>query len=134
MLEKSKKITKEIKELNKQSREILNQIKKTRDPLKLENLQKEFDALQEKVSTLLPLAFEEAESDCPALQKDELTQEQAQEVWDSIRATIRLAKFNDSGIELPEIDMAKIFQGSKTAKWQEVNSQIQKIIKIWKPD
>lgn len=58
---------------------------------------------------------------------------QAQAVWDSIRNNIRLAKFNDAGIELPAIDMAKLFQGRKSATWQDINAKVQDIINTWEP-
>jgi len=133
MIDKAKKYLKEVKELNKQGRAILNEMKKTRNPQKLEALKKELDLVQDKVSVILPLAFEEAESDSPTPPKDEVTQEQAQEVWDSIRKKIRLAKFNDEGIELPAIDMAKLFRGRKSATLRDINSQVKDIINGWEP-
>ena len=67
------------------------------------------------------------------MRKEHITQKQAQDVWDSIRTNIRLAKFNDAGIELPAIDMAKLFRGHKSATWQEINCQVQDIINKWEP-
>ena len=64
---------------------------------------------------------------------DMITPMQAQAVWDSIRDNIRLAKFKDEGIELPAIDMAKLFQGRKSATWQDINAQVQDIINGWEP-
>ena len=65
--------------------------------------------------------------------KERVTQKQAQDVWDAIRWKIRLARFNDEGIELPAIDMAKLFRGRKTATWKDINSQVQDIINGWEP-
>jgi hypothetical protein len=67
------------------------------------------------------------------MRKERITQMQAQAVWDSIRNNIRLAKFNDAGIELPAIDMAKLFQGRKSATWQDINAIVQDIINTWEP-
>ena len=67
------------------------------------------------------------------MNKERLTQEQAQATWNTIRKKIRLAKFNDDGIELPAIDMAKFFHGRKSATWQEINSKVQDIINRWEP-
>lgn len=67
------------------------------------------------------------------MRKERITQMQAQAVWDSIRNIIRLAKFNDAGIELPAIDMAKLFQGRKSATWQDINAKVQDIINTWEP-
>lgn len=67
------------------------------------------------------------------MRKERITQKQAQAVWDSIRNNIRLAKFNNAGIELPAIDMAKLFQERKSATWQDINAQVQDIINRWEP-
>jgi len=65
--------------------------------------------------------------------KERITQKQAQDVWDAIRWKIRLARFSDEGIELPAIDMAKLFRGRKTVTWKDINAQIQDIINRWEP-
>ena len=67
------------------------------------------------------------------MRKERITQKQAQDVWDSIRTNIRLAKFNDAGIKLPTIDMGKIFGERKSATWKDINAQVQDIINRWEP-
>ena len=67
------------------------------------------------------------------MRKERITQQQAQAVWYSIRDHIRLAKFNDAGIELPAIDMSKLFHFRKSATWQDINAQVQDIINQWHP-
>ncbi len=67
------------------------------------------------------------------MRKERITEKQAQSVWDSIRTNIRLAKFNDVGIELPAIDMAKLFRGRQSATWKDINAQVQEFINRWEP-
>ena len=65
--------------------------------------------------------------------KERVTQKQAQDVWDAIRWKIRLARLNDEGIELPAIEMAKLFRGRKSATLRDINSQVKDIINGWEP-
>ena len=95
-------------------------------------LYKQFNAIQQridKVEILVKQILEEYEKPLT----DTITPRQAQNVWDNIRQSIRLAKFNDNGIELPAIDMSKLFRGRKYTTWQEINTQIQDIINEWEP-
>lgn len=131
-MDRRTKIIKEFKELNKQARSILNKMQRTSDPIILEELRKEFDEVNAQLSITQKSAIAILEDDKP-ITKDKVTQKQAQEIWDAIRNKIRLAKFNDSGIELPAIDMAKLFRGRKSATWQDINSQVQDIINEWEP-
>ena len=131
-MDRQTKTIKEFKELNKQARSILNKMKRTSNPLVLEELRKEFAEVEAQLSITQESAIAILEDDKP-ITKDKVTQKQAQEVWDDIRNKIRLAKFNDSGIELPAIDMAKLFRGRKSATWQDINSQVQDIINGWEP-
>lgn len=131
-MDRQTKTIKEFKELNKQARSILNKMKRTSDPIILEELRKEFDEVNAKLTIIQKSAIAILEDDKP-ITKDKVTQKQAQEIWDAIRNKIRLAKFNDSGIELPAIDMAKLFRGRKSATWQDINSQVQDIINGWEP-
>lgn len=131
-MDRQTKTIKEFKELNKQARSILNKMKRTSNPLVLEELRKEFAEVEAQLSITQESAIAILEDDKP-ITKDKVTQKQAQEVWDDIRNKIRLAKFNDSGIELPAIDMSKLFRGRKSATWQDINSQVQDIINGWEP-
>ena len=131
-MDRRTKTIKEFKELNKQARSILNKMQRTSDPIILEELRKEFDEVNAKLTIIQKSAIAILEDDKP-ITKDKVTQKQAQEIWDAIRNKIRLAKFNDSGIELPAIDMAKLFRGRKSATWQDINSQVQDIINGWEP-
>jgi len=122
-------VLKEYKQLNRQARSILKQMKVTPDSELRRELYKQFNAIQQridKVEVLVKQILEEYE-------KPIITPGQAQNVWDNIRQSIRLAKFNDNGIELPAIDMSKLFRGRKSATWQEINTQIQDIINEWEP-
>lgn len=67
------------------------------------------------------------------MSKERITQIQAQAIYDAIRNNIRLAKFNDSGIELPHIDMTELFQGRKSANIEKIQTGIQSIIDNWNP-
>lgn len=67
------------------------------------------------------------------MRKERITQKQAQAIYDAIRGNIRLAKYNDSGMELPHIDMADLFQGRKSTNIEEITTGIQSIIENWKP-
>ncbi len=67
------------------------------------------------------------------MSKERITQKQAQAIYDAIRNNIRLAKFNDSGIELPHIDMTELFQGRKSANIEKIQTGIQSIIDNWNP-
>lgn len=67
------------------------------------------------------------------MSKKTLTQQQAQETWDKIREQVRLAPFNDEGISLPDIDMAKIFRGRNSLTWEKVTQEVTSIIENWLP-
>ena len=123
------KVLTEYKQLNRQARAILKQMKNAPDSESRRELHEQFNAIQQridKVEVLVKQILEEYE-------KPIITPGQAQNVWDNIRQSIRLAKFNDNGIELPAIDMSKLFRGRKYATWQEINTQIQDIINEWEP-
>ncbi len=65
--------------------------------------------------------------------KKRITQVQAQKQWDEIRNRVRLAKYNDDGIELPAIDMGELFNGRKYATPQDISQQLKDIINRWNP-
>lgn len=67
------------------------------------------------------------------MSKERITPKQAQAIYDAIRNNIRLAKFNDSGLELPHIDMTELFHGRKSVHIEEITTGIQSIIEDWKP-
>ncbi len=68
------------------------------------------------------------------MRKERLTLQQAQANWDKIENHIKLAKFNDDGITLPHIDMAKIFNGRQSMTWHAITEEVQHIIDTWKPN
>ena len=67
------------------------------------------------------------------MRKERMTLQQAQEAWNKIEENIRLAPFNDEGISLPHIDMAKIFNGRKSMTWYAITDEVQRIIDEWQP-
>lgn len=67
------------------------------------------------------------------MSKKSMTQQQAQATWDKIRDHIRLAPFNDDGISLPHIDMAKIFNGRQSMSWNAITDEMQRIVESWQP-
>ena len=62
-----------------------------------------------------------------------MTLQQAQQAWDRIEQEIKLAPFNDDGISLPHIDMAKIFNGRQSMSWNAITDEIQRIVESWQP-
>ena len=68
------------------------------------------------------------------MRKERMTLQQAQQAWDKIEQNIKLAPFNDEGISLPHIDMAKIFNGRLSMSWQKITEAIQDIINKWDPE
>ena len=67
------------------------------------------------------------------MRKERMTLQQAQEAWNKIEENSRLAPFNDEGISLPHIDMAKIFNGRKSMTWHAITDEVQRIINEWQP-
>lgn len=67
------------------------------------------------------------------MRKERMTLQQAQEAWNKIEENIKLAPFNDEGICLPHIDMAKIFNGRKSMTWHAITDEMQRIINEWQP-
>lgn len=67
------------------------------------------------------------------MRKERLTLKQAQKVWNDIEQNIKLAPFNDEGINLPHIDMAKIFNGRQSMTWHAITDEVQRIIEEWQP-
>jgi len=129
-----KNILKELKSINKRARSIFAEMKKTNDPQTCAQLQKEFDENQAEFDEVWRSAETVLIKNSTAtIPEDEITLDQAQNVWNSIRENIRLAKFNDSGIELPDICMAKLFKDRKSVRWQDINAEVQSIIDKWEP-
>ena len=62
-----------------------------------------------------------------------MTLQQAQQTWDRIEQGVKLAPFNDDGINLPHIDMAKIFNGRQSMTWNAITDEIQRIVESWQP-
>ena len=67
------------------------------------------------------------------MNKKRMTLQQAQQTWDRIEQEIKLAPFNDDGISLPHIDMAKIFNSRQSMPWNAITDEIQRIVESWKP-
>lgn len=68
------------------------------------------------------------------MRKERMTLQQAQQTWDKIEQKIKLAPFNDEGITLPHIDMAKIFNGRQSMTWHAITDEVQHIIETWQPN
>lgn len=131
-LVEQKQYIKEFKELNRQTRTIIKKMSEASDHQTFLKLQNELDALQPRLDELTQIAktiIDENENP----PKNIMTPLQAQFIYDAIRQKIRLAKFKDSGIELPDINVKKLFHGRKIANVQDITNQIQDIINRWEP-
>lgn len=68
------------------------------------------------------------------MRPERLTLQQAQAIWDDMRNNIALNGLKDkNGVKLPIIDMAGIFAGRRSMKWQDIGNAIGSIIAAWEP-
>lgn len=127
-----KKFVKAFSRLNQQARAILNEYERTHDPDAKAELWQQLNEIQERLTEYNKIAaLTMGEDETSPL--DVVTIAKAQMTWDNIRSHLRLAKFNDEGIELPEIDMSQLFRGKEYATWQDINAHIKEIIDHWSP-
>jgi len=131
-LEEQKKVIEEFKQLNKQARAILKQMKQSLDFETSMALQEQFNAIKRRLDKISSNAIKILEENDKPL-TDIVTPTQAQNVWNGIRDNIRLAKFGDDGVPLPDIDMRKIFKRKKYLPLAEVTKEILSIIEKWQP-
>ena len=132
ILKQQKEFIRESRKLNRQSRSILRQMKESQDHQKYMELKTTFDALQVRLDELDKIGeklIEESEKP----ENGVVTPLQMYNLWSAIRGRIRLAKFGDNGVELPEIDVEKIFKGRRYRPLDEVTAEILSIIEKWQP-
>ena len=123
ILKQQKEFIRESRKLNRQSRSILRQMKESQDHQKYMELKTTFDALQVRLDELDKIGeklIEESEKP----ENGVVTPLQMYNLWSAIRGRIRLAKFGDNGVELPEIDVEKIFKGRRYRPLDEVTAEI----------
>ena len=131
-LQEQKKVVEEYKRLNKQARNILKQMKESPNletSMALETQFEEVQAQLDKIQTVAEMILKENEN--PPTDIVALTQ--AQRVWNDIRDHIRLAKYGDEGVQLPEIDMREIFKDKRHLPLTEVTNQILSFFENWQP-
>lgn len=134
-IKEQNQIVREMRQLNKASRVILKQMQATNDHEEFMTLKAELEAINHRFNEIVPTALKtlEENENPPKNETPTVTPLLAQFIWENIRRKIRLAKFNDEGIELPQIDMKKLFNGCKRATVQEISDQLQDIINKWQP-
>ena len=132
-IEEYKRVNKEYKALNRQARAIIKQMQLSPDSNTMAELQRQWDELQQRLDEVNEVAERILEENETPL-TDIVTPTQAQNIWNNIRSKIRLAKFNDDGVELPAIDMKRLFDGRKYMSLKSFDEQIKHIIEEWNPD
>lgn len=131
-LQEAKTFVAEFARLNRQARKLLALLETTHDENERKEVYEKFLAINQKLSDYnkrAPLYIGELEEPL----NHTITPLQAQRIWDDIRNKIRLAKFNDEGIQPPDIDMKKVFAGKKYMAVHALNDAIQEIICKWSP-
>jgi hypothetical protein len=62
------------------------------------------------------------------MRPERITQKRAQEIYDNIRANIKLAPIHGTATELPPIDMADVFAGKLSLTWRKVVQHVCSVV------